>query len=79
MLRNNIKFFREKRKISQIELARRAELSKSYVSKLEKQKSNPTLQTLTKIADALEICIARLIADNNCCTCPKCKETKTNE
>ncbi|MCY6957982.1 helix-turn-helix domain-containing protein [Clostridium brassicae] len=74
MFKNNIKFFREQRKISQMELAQRAGLSKSYISALERYKRNPTLQTLHKISSALEICVGLLVTDNKYCSCLKCKE-----
>ena len=50
-----IKLCRTRRGISQTELALEAECSVSYLSMLENNKLDPTLSTMTKIAQALHV------------------------
>jgi len=50
-----IRFCRQQRKLSIPELAKRAHLSKSYVSLLERNERDPPVSTLKKLADALNI------------------------
>jgi transcriptional regulator with XRE-family HTH domain len=46
---------RTKRRLSQAELARRAECSVSYISMLENSQRDPTISTVNKIAQALGV------------------------
>lgn len=50
-----IRSLRKKRDLSLQELARRAELSVSYLSEIERGKKQPTLETIEKLAVALNI------------------------
>ena len=50
-----IKMCRTRRGVSQNDLARRAECSVSYLSMLENNRRDPTLSTLTKVAQALNV------------------------
>jgi len=50
-----IKMCRTRRGASQSELAQQADCSVSYLSMLENNKRDPTLSTLTKIAQALRV------------------------
>lgn len=50
-----IKFEREKRKISQEELALIAGISRNTLWKIETAQTSPTIKTLEKIANALEM------------------------
>lgn len=50
-----IKLCRTRRGVSQAELAKLAECSVSYLSLLENNKRDPTLSTITKIAEALRL------------------------
>lgn len=50
-----IKMCRTRRGISQTELAQKAECSVSYLSMLENNKRDPTLSTMTKIAQGLRV------------------------
>jgi len=52
---NAIQLCRTKRKLSQAELARRADLSVSYLSLLERSKRDPPLSTISRIAAALNV------------------------
>jgi transcriptional regulator with XRE-family HTH domain len=56
----NIKIWRVRKNITQRNLANKTKLSQSYFSKLEKGVENPTLDTLTRVADALGIKVGEL-------------------
>lgn len=56
-----IQIARSKRKLSQAELAKRAEISVSYLSLLEREKRDPPLSTLRQIATALRIPLELLL------------------
>jgi transcriptional regulator with XRE-family HTH domain len=65
MLSQNIKREREKKRISQRELARRIEKSGQYISYLENTAdSNPSFDILKNIAAALQVDISVLLADD---------------
>jgi len=55
-----IQLARTKRKLSQVELAKRAGISVSYLSLLERDKRDPPISTVKKIASALGIPIELL-------------------
>ena len=50
-----IKAIRIKKGVSQIELSLRSNLSQSFIANIEKGKKQPSVLTLIKIADALEV------------------------
>lgn len=50
---NAIQLARKKRKLSQADLAQRADISASYLSMLERNRRDPPLSTVTRIAKAL--------------------------
>jgi transcriptional regulator with XRE-family HTH domain len=50
-----IRLCRNSRKLSRAELARRAKLSVSYLSLLERSQRDPPLSTITRLAAALNI------------------------
>jgi len=52
---------REKRGLSMNRVAERAGLSQQMVSYVERQMRNPTLETLLRIADALDLDLAAVI------------------
>jgi transcriptional regulator with XRE-family HTH domain len=54
-LAKTIRDFREKRKMSQAELATAAGLSTPYISQVETGKKSPTLTSLQKISKALDV------------------------
>lgn len=56
-----IQIARTKRKLSQAELALRSEISTSYLSLLERDKRDPPLSTLTRIAAALRVPLELLL------------------
>jgi len=56
-----IKFCRSRRKLTQSELAKRSEVSVSYLSMLEKNKRDPSLKMIEKLAAGLGIPASILI------------------
>jgi transcriptional regulator with XRE-family HTH domain len=57
----NIKFYRKQKKMTQIELAERANMSRSYLADIERDRYNPSIETLKSIAKALQIDVSSLI------------------
>lgn len=60
-LAGNLRRLREARGFSQEEFAERAGLHRTYVSMIERQTRNPTIDVLEKIAGALEVDPAELL------------------
>lgn len=58
---NRIRYFRRLKSISQEELALRANLNPAYFGQVERGLKCPTIDTLCKIANALEIPPAQLL------------------
>ena len=56
-----IKLLRTKLKLSQEELAERAELSKNSIGAIERGTSSPTIETLDRVAKALEVSLPELV------------------
>jgi transcriptional regulator with XRE-family HTH domain len=56
-----IQLARSKRKMSQAELAKRAGISVSYLSLLEREKRDPPLSTLRRISSALRVPLELLL------------------
>jgi transcriptional regulator with XRE-family HTH domain len=54
-LGKNLKRIRIKKDITQIEIARRLGVDRSFVSNIENGKNNPTLSTITSLAKALDV------------------------
>lgn len=65
ILGNNIKYYREIRKMSQEELAYRANMGAAHLGNIERGHNNPTLTTLYKIARALEVDMEQLLEGND--------------
>lgn len=62
MLSGNIKKLRKKKGISQDKLAKLADVTHTTLVKIESgANDNPTIKTLKKIADALEISLDELV------------------
>ena len=55
-----IRYLREKKRISQEELAFRCNLNKNYISDIERVTRNPTLKGIEKLAEGLEIKLTEL-------------------
>lgn len=65
VLSENLKRLRAERHLSQEALAYAANIERSYVSKLERKRSSATLDTLEKLAAALELDPLVLITDRS--------------
>ncbi len=63
MLGERIRFYRKSKKMSGQELARRVGVSRSLISQVEKDSANPSIETLRRIAIALEIPIVLLFEE----------------
>jgi len=60
-LGDNIKRIRTRKKMSQGDIARALEVDRGYISNIENGKKNPTLATIKKLADALNISADELL------------------
>lgn len=60
---NRIRIFREKKKLSQTELAMMIGKDRQYLYKIEKGKVTSSIFTISVIAYALDISLAELIGD----------------
>ncbi len=60
-LGENLKKIRTNKNITQTELAEKLKVDKSFVSNLENGKNNPTLSTITNIANVLSVPIEELL------------------
>lgn len=56
----SVKELRKQQGISQEELAERAELHRTYVSDVERGERNPSLESITKLANALSVSVSAL-------------------
>ena len=63
MVARNIRRYREERHLSLGELARRADLSKQTLSKIEQGTGNPTVGTIGAVADALGLSVRTLVTE----------------
>ena len=57
----NMKKLREAKNMSQGDIHRATGIDRAYISNLEARKQNPTLETIAKIAEALEISSDKLL------------------
>lgn len=60
----NIKALRKKAGYTQLQLARKANMSRSYLGDLEADRYNPSVSTLNAIADALKVKVSDLMDGN---------------
>jgi len=66
MLSTNIKKLRKKCKLSQEELAKKTDITYSTILKIESGvNKNPTLETLSKIADVFKVSLDELVGRKN--------------
>jgi transcriptional regulator with XRE-family HTH domain len=61
----NVRRLRSERGLSQCQLAAKAELDRSYLSRLENARNNATLELVAKIADVLGVKPAELLTPTN--------------
>lgn len=59
----NVRFYRKKLHLSQEKLAELADLHPTYISNIEQGKRNLSLQTVSQIADALNMSASELLAE----------------
>lgn len=69
----NLKYWRTKRRLTQLQLATLIETTPGYIHEIENGKKCPSIKMLYKIADALCICPKDLLI----CYCKKCINKKT--
>ncbi len=60
-LGRRVRTLREKRSLSQEQLAEEAQLHWTYVSRIERGRRNPSLNTLGRLARALGVSLAQLV------------------
>lgn len=60
----NLKYYRISKNLSQSELAEQINLTDKYISDLERAKFSPSLETIEKVADALDIEPYLLLKEN---------------
>jgi len=58
---SNLKRIREENNMTQGDIVRATGIDRSYMSALEGGKQNPTLETIKKIAQALEVSMDQLL------------------
>lgn len=59
----NIKAFRKQKKLTQEELALKSKISRSYLADVERDRYNPSLDTLKAIANALDVDASVLLGE----------------
>ncbi len=65
VMKDNIKYYREKNAITKSELARRIGVSPSYITMLENgEKNNPSLEIQLKIASVLNVSIEDIFTES---------------
>lgn len=60
-LGNNIRKIREGKGLMQVDLCKKLEVDRAYMSNIENGKKNPTLLTVEKIAKALNVPASELL------------------
>ena len=65
MVGTRIRFLREQKNIKQSQLARKAGLACSTLCDIEKGRLSPSIRSLEKIANALEMPVATLFLDSS--------------
>ncbi|MGH9412415.1 MAG: helix-turn-helix domain-containing protein [Terriglobales bacterium] len=60
-----IRLWRQRRGLSQRQLAERMRVPRTYVSKIENDKATPTITSLERMATAMETSVARLLEANS--------------
>jgi transcriptional regulator with XRE-family HTH domain len=60
VLANNIRLLRTKKRFSQEAVAELANIGQNQISEIENERSNPNLETIIKIAQALDVEIVEL-------------------
>lgn len=63
-LGERIKKLRKEKGLTQLQLAEKANMSRTYVADVERNRYNPSIETLKSIADALNVDPADLLSEN---------------
>ncbi|QBJ83195.1 helix-turn-helix domain-containing protein [Bacillus subtilis] len=58
-----IKAIRKERKLTQVQLADKANLSRSYLADIERDRYNPSLSTLESVAGALGVQVSAIVGE----------------
>ena len=58
---DNLRIYRAKERISQEQLAEKANLTQTYVYKLENEKANPSIYVMKKLSDVFGVNVDDLI------------------
>lgn len=75
---SKIKEYRNNRGLTQVELATKANISRSYLSDVENNRYNASVETLTSIAQALTVPVSALLEEwNKQCDSTQLKEEVT--
>lgn len=61
----NIKFLRKKAAFTQQELAKLANISRSYLADIERDRYNPSVDTIKAIAKALSVPVSSIVEDSH--------------
>lgn len=64
-LGERLRYLRETRNLTQKHLAHLADISQATIAHIEKQTKDPSVETLRKIAEALDIHVATLFSTND--------------
>ena len=64
-LGERLRYIRTNRKLSQKELALKSQISQSTIAQIESSKKDPSISTLRKIADALDMEVAIFFASDD--------------
>ncbi len=62
---HNVKTVRQKRGLSQVELARRSNTSRSLIARFESTGTDIRIESLCRIADALRVRVRDLVSDTS--------------
>ncbi len=64
-LPQRLRYLRERREMTQTDLAKKSRLSQSTIAQIESGKKDPSLATVKKIAEALDVHMAILFASDD--------------
>jgi len=59
----NLRLYRGRSGLSQVDLAQRCGLSQTWISRLETGMANPTIETIERLAQTLEVDAVQLLSD----------------
>lgn len=74
-----LKYWRKQKGYTQAQLAEKANMSRSYVADVERDRYNPSVETLSSIAKALNIPVSNLLEDNQRLVSESPEEYRTSE